>query len=72
MAETREELENKVQTILDRERWQGYVGGKIEGALNVLYSLDLSRERRIELLANAVGLSQRTAEELIEPRENTD
>ena len=34
MAETREELENKVQTILDRERWQGYVGGKIEGALN--------------------------------------
>lgn len=69
MAEISEELKKEVQEILDRERWQGYVSGKVEGALNVLYALDLSKEKRLELLSKAVGISHTTAEGFLEPRE---
>lgn len=67
--EISEEIKKEVQDILDRERWQGYVGGKVEGALNVLYAMDLSKEQRLELLSNAVGLSEATATGFLEPRE---
>ena len=72
MAEISEDMEKKVQEILDNERWRGYVGGKVEGALNVLYALDLSKEKRLELLSKAAGLCHMTAEELLEPREIED
>ena len=64
-----EEIQKQVEEILDKERWQGYVSGKVEGALNVLYSLDLDMEKRLELLQSAVGLSRETAEEFLKPRE---
>ena len=67
-----EDIKKEVQEILDRERWQGYVGGKVEGALNVLYAIDLCKEKRLELLSEAVGLSRATAEEFLEPREIED
>ncbi len=69
MSEISEDMKKEVQDILDRERWQGYVSGKVEGALNVLYALDLSKEKRLELLSEAVGLSRVTAEGFLEPRE---
>ena len=69
MAEISEDMKKEVQDILDRERWQGYVSGKVEGALNVLYALDLTKEKRLEILSKAVGLSHMTAEEFLEPRE---
>lgn len=69
MAEITEELKKEVQDILDREKWQGYVSGKVEGALNVLYALDLSKEKRLELLSDAAGLSRTTAEDFLGPRE---
>ena len=69
MAEISEKMKKEIQDILDRERWQGFVSGKVEGALNVLYSLDLSKEKRLELLSEALGLSQTTALEFLEPRE---
>ncbi len=69
MAEISENMKKEIQKILDRERWQGYVNGKVEGALNVLYALELSTEKRLELLSEAVGLSHMTAEEFLEPRE---
>ena len=72
MAEISEEMKKEIQDILDRERWQGYVSGKVEGALNVLYSIDLSKEKRLELLSEAVGLSHATAEGFLEPREIED
>lgn len=72
MAEISEDFEKKVQKILDDERWRGYVGGKVEGALNVLYALDLSKEKRLELLSKAAGLCHMNAEELLEPREIED
>lgn len=67
--EISEDIKKEVQDILDRERWQGYVDGKVEGALNVLYALDLDKEKRLELLSNAVGLSKATATGFLEPRE---
>ena len=70
--EISEDIKKEVQDILDRERWQGYVSGKVEGALNVLYAIDLSKEKRLELLSEAVGLSRATAEEFLEPREIED
>ena len=70
--EISEDIKKEVQDILARERWQGYVSGKAEGALNVLYAIDLSKEKRLELLSEAVGLSRATAEEFLEPREIED
>ena len=62
-------LKKKMQDILDRQRWMGFVDGKIEGALNVLYLMDLDKEKRIELLSEAVGLSSDTAAEFLKPKE---
>lgn len=70
--ETLEELEEQAQKALDHERWLGYVDGKVEGALNVLYDLDLDREKRLDLLARAVGLSRATATDMLRPREIED
>ena len=69
MAKISEDMKKEIKDILERERWQGYVSGKVEGALNVLYELDLSKDKRIELLSKAVGLSHMTAEEFLEQRE---
>ena len=72
MSEVGDDFKKEVQEILDRERWQGYVSGKVEGALNVLYSLDLDKDKRIEILQDTVGLSRMTATEFIKPREIQD
>ena len=69
MAEISEKYKKEVQDILDRERWQGYASGKVEGALNVLYALELDKEKRIEILSEAVGLSRETARDFLESRE---
>lgn len=69
MTGVSEEFKKEIQDILDRERWQGYVAGKIEGALNVLYALDLTKDERLELLSEACGLTESTAEGFLEPRE---
>ncbi len=70
-SKSREEMKMEIQKILDRERWHGYVSGKVDGALNVLYALDLSREERIQLLAGAADLSLATATDFIEDREKS-
>ena len=72
MAEISEEFKKEIQEILDRERWQGYVSGKVDGALNVLYALDLDKEKRLDLLSQAVGISRATAMDFLEPREIKD
>ena len=69
MAEIPEELMKEVQDILDRERWQGYVSGKVEGALNVLYAMDLDKDKRLGILMEAVDLSNATATDTLKPRE---
>lgn len=68
-SKSKEEFEKAVNDMIERARWQGEVSGKVEGALNVLFALDLDKEKRIELLQDAVGLSYRTASEFIAPRQ---
>lgn len=69
MSKESEKLLKQIDDVLDRERWIGYVGGKVEGALNVLFELDMTKEERILNLAKAVGLSEQTATVYVEERE---
>ena len=63
------EISDEIKNLLDREHWQGFVSGKVEGALNVLYLMDLTFDNRLELLEKAVGISEATAKDFLEPRE---
>ena len=69
MAEISDEMKKELQDILDRARWQGYVSGKTEGALNVLYAIDLDKDKRLEILMEATGLSKSTAIDILKHRE---
>ena len=69
MARATGDFSKEMEKALDRAMWQGEVSGKIEGALNVLFALDLEKEKRLELLCNAVGLSSETATAFLEPRQ---
>ena len=62
------EMEKEIKKIIEVARWQGEAHGKIEGALNVLFDLELEKEERITLLQRAVGLSYMTASEFVESR----
>ncbi len=66
---SKDELKKEMQAVLDREKWQGYVGGVVEGALNVLYGMDIEKNERIQLLSKAAGIGTDTATELCKPRE---
>ncbi len=63
-----ESIKEQVENILERERWAARVSGKVDGALNVLFLLDISKEERISLLSRALGLSTATATDFIEDR----
>ncbi len=65
----RKEMEEEIQKVLDIERWRGRLDGLVEGALNVLYLMELDKEKRLELLEKAVGVSRETALTWLEPRE---
>lgn len=69
MAKATGDFSKEMEEAIDRAMWQGEVCGKIEGALNVLFALDLEKDKRLELLCDAVGLSSATAEEFLEPRQ---
>lgn len=69
MAARTKDKKKQFEDALEVARWQGEVSGKIDGALNVLFAIELDKEKRIELLQNAVGLSYLTASEFIEPRQ---
>lgn len=69
MEEIEEKFRKEIEVILDCERWKGYLDGMVEGALNVLYAMDLSKEERIKLLSKTVGLCDSTASSFLEHRE---
>jgi len=54
-------LEQKVDEVIKLNQWQGFVSGKVVGGLAVLEALNIDKERRIEILADALGLSIATA-----------
>lgn len=41
-----EKYEKEIKEILAKERWQGYVNGKIEGAINVLNLLEIDKDKK--------------------------
>ena len=69
MAETTEDLKAEMQTIMDREVQRGLEAGKVEGALNVLFALDLDKDKRTKLFSKATGLDKESTTAIIENRE---
>ncbi len=63
------ELQKTIEEKMNIAKWQAFTSGKIEGALDVLFLQELDKDRRVELLARAVGLSHATANDFIEQRE---
>ncbi len=72
MSEKIEDLEKELLKILDREKWISYASGRIEGALNVLYAIDLGMEERQDLLSKAAGICHLTAKDILEKREKQE
>lgn len=58
-------IEQKLEETLKVNKWQGFVSGKVAGALAVLEVLNVDRERSIEVLAEALGLSIATATDYV-------
>ncbi len=58
-------LEQKVDEVIKLNQWQGFVSGKVVGGLAVLEALNIDKERRIEILADALGLSIATATDYV-------
>ena len=66
-------LEQKIDEVINLNQWQGFVSGKVVGGLAVLEALNIDKERRIEVLADALGLSIATATDYVnEFFENAD
>lgn len=61
MEDSKEDIKKKVEEILQLENWRGFINGKVEGGLAVLDILGIEKEKRIEVLAEALGLSNATA-----------
>lgn len=59
-------IKQKINEVLEVRQWQGYVSGKVDGALAVLAVLNIDKERCIEVLADALGLTRATATEFVE------
>lgn len=59
-------IKQKINEILEVNKWQSYVAGKVDGALAVLDVLNIGKERRIEVLAEALGLSRATATDFVD------
>lgn len=65
MGKSEEDIKKKVDEVLRLENWRGFVNGKVTGGLAVLDVLGIEREKRIEVLADALGLCTATATELV-------
>lgn len=59
-------IKQKINEVLEVNKWQSYVAGKVDGALAVLDVLNIGKERRIEVLAEALGLSRATATDFVD------
>lgn len=65
MDKSEEDMKKKVDEVLRLENWRGFVNGKVTGGLAVLDILGIEREKRIEVLAEALGLCNATATEFV-------
>ena len=60
-----EENTKKMKEMLELERMRSFLSGKITGGLAVINILDFEKERKIEILADALRLSRATATDYI-------
>lgn len=60
-----EENTKKMKEMLELERMRSFLSGKITGGLAVINILDFEKERKIEILADALRLSRVTATDYI-------
>lgn len=65
MDKLEEDMKKKVDEVLRLENWRGFVNGKVTGGLAVLDVLGIEKEKRIEVLAEALGLCNATATEFV-------
>ena len=65
MSKSEEDIKKKVNEVLRLENWRGFVNGKVTGGLAVLDVLGIEKEKRIEILAEALGLCTATATEFV-------
>ena len=65
MSKSEEEIRKKVDEVLRLEKWRGFVNGKVVGGLAVLDVLGIEKQKRIEVLAEALGLCDATATEFV-------
>ncbi len=56
-----EENMEKMSEMLELERMRSFLSGKITGGLAVINVLDFEKEKKIEILADALRLSRATA-----------
>ena len=61
----KEETGKKIDEVLQLEKWRSFVNGKVTGGLAVLEVLGIEKEKRIEVLAKALGLCTATATEFV-------
>ena len=65
MGKAEGDIEKKIEEVLSLEKWRSFVNGKVTGGLAVLDVLGIEKEKRIEVLAKALGLCTATATEFV-------
>lgn len=65
MEKLDEETEQKIDEALKVEKWKSFVSGKVAGGLAVLDVLDIEKDKRIGVMAEALGLSIATASDFV-------
>ena len=65
MDKLEEDMKKRVDEVLRLENWRGFFSGKVAGGLAVLDILGIEKEKRIEVLAEALGLCTATATEFV-------
>lgn len=65
MGNLEEDIEKKMNEMLELEKMRSFLSGKITGGLAVINVLDFEREKKIEILSDALRLSKATATDYI-------
>ena len=65
MDNLEENVKKKINDMLELEKMRSFLSGKITGGIAVINVLDFEKEKKIEILADALRLSRATAADYI-------